>query len=287
MVGSAPAALPARTPPGRPVAAGRAAGWSTASVLGHGAGPGGAPTATDVVAALGRGGSDDSLSGAALFTGVVPPEPPPPVDDDPPPPVQWDVAAPPPPAEPPVSAPAATGPGTAGPGPGGGEPHPWFGGGLHARPDGTAPTAGARPGPGRHTTPPAAPTAPQNVAPQLPPVPQPRTGQVEPATPVDRVVAAVLQGAGSAPRPSSARSLFEPPPRPDTDRPDTDRPGADVRRGETDVSAVRGRQDSTPVGLGVPGARTAPDDAVPRGTPPGTGPADTGRDGGNRVDPGR
>ncbi|RTL66839.1 MAG: hypothetical protein EKK42_15735 [Pseudonocardiaceae bacterium] len=234
-VGSVPAALPARTPAApaeRPAPTGRAAGWSTASVLGHGAGPGGAPTATDVVAALDRAGTDDSLSGAALFAGVVPADPPPPVDD-PPPPLSWDAG--PAPAQP--AAPVD-----------GSEPHPWFGGGKHSRPDGSGsgssgPSTTTQPGPGRHTTPAVAP-APQPPAAQDRPVPPPRAAE----TPVDRVVAAALQGAagnGGAP-PSPAGWLFEPAP-----------------RARTDVGAAPQPPDGTPAGPGE------------------------GQDGGNRVDPGR
>ncbi|MBN9111547.1 MAG: hypothetical protein J0I34_22530 [Pseudonocardia sp.] len=233
-VGSVPAALPARTPAApaeRPAPTGRAAGWSTASVLGHGAGPGGAPTATDVVAAPDRAGTDDSLSGAALFAGVVPADPPPPVDD-PPPPLSWEAG--PAPAQP--AAPVD-----------GSEPHPWFGGGKHSRPGSSGPGSSgpstAQPGPGRHTTP-AAAAAPQPPAAHDRPVPPPRAAE----TPVDRVVAAALQGGatnGGTP-PSSAGWLFEPAP-----------------RARTDVGAAPQPPDSAPAGPGE------------------------GQDGGNRVDPGR
>ncbi|ODU02220.1 MAG: hypothetical protein ABS81_18345 [Pseudonocardia sp. SCN 72-86] len=285
-IGSVPAALPARTtaapvaPRDGRVPDGRSAGWSTASVLGLGVGPGGAPTATDLVAALDRAGTDDSLSGDALFTGVVPAEPPRRVDDLPAP-LAWDAEPAPNPAQPGSAqpGPAQPGPGPAGAATGGAQPHPWFGGGRHSRRGGPAPTTTAQPGPGRHTTTgtptgrPTSPGAPTSAAAQPPaerPRPVPRPREAEADTSVDRVVAAAIQGARNGTASSSGWSLFEPAP-----------------RAETDVSAVAGRQDSTPVGLGVPGARTAPDDAAPRETPPGSGPADTGRDGGNRVDPGR
>ncbi|MFB9745091.1 hypothetical protein ACFFOU_28595 [Pseudonocardia sulfidoxydans] len=120
-------APPVPSPPTAMPVSGRAAGWSTASVLGHGAGPGGAATATDVVEALDDVATDDSLSGSALFTGVVPAQPAPSADD-PAAPLTRD------------SAPPVDGP----------EPHPWFGG-RHAAPDGTAPAAAGH-GPGRHTS---------------------------------------------------------------------------------------------------------------------------------------
>ncbi|GAY11652.1 phage Tail collar [Pseudonocardia sp. N23] len=262
-------------PDDRPTPSGRAAGWSTASVLGRGVGPGGAaPAATDVVAALDRAGTVAGLSGSALFTGLVPPEPPSPVDDLPPATTWADEvpAADPAPAVGDDTSPADPGPTE------GSEPHPWFGAGRHSRPEGapSSPVTGA-PGPGRHTSTPATapvpPSPPQQPRPADPtasavhpvaerprPVPHPRAAQA----PVDRVVAAALQGVGAAvpqPAPWASPSLFEPPgPR---DRDDL------TERAEDPTGST------TPP---IPGARSAPDAA----TPPAAG-----RDGGNPVDPGR